>query len=85
MLHSTGKRLRPEWFKRFMLDPYAFKPGTLMPKFYPDGKSTRPEIADGDVDKQIDGMWHYLAKGRTVRKPMACAARRSSCRSKTKP
>ena len=48
LLHSTGKRLRPEWFKRFLLDPYAFKPGTLMPKFYPDGKSTRPEIADGD-------------------------------------
>jgi cbb3-type cytochrome oxidase cytochrome c subunit len=69
LLHSTGKRLRPEWFKRFLLDPYAFKPGTLMPKFYPDGKSTRPEIADGDVDKQIDGMWHYLAKGRNVRKP----------------
>ena len=69
LLHSTGKRLRPEWFKRFLLDPYAFKPGTLMPKFYPDGKSTRPEIADGDVDAQIDGMWHYLAKGRNVRKP----------------
>ncbi len=69
LLHSTGDRLRPEWFKRFMLDPYSFKPGTLMPKFYPDGKSTRPEIAEGDVDAQIDGMWHYLAKGRNVRKP----------------
>jgi cbb3-type cytochrome oxidase cytochrome c subunit len=69
LLHSTGERLRPEWFKRFLLDPYAFKPGTLMPKFYPDGKSTRPEIAGGDVDAQIDGMWHYLAKGRNVRKP----------------
>jgi mono/diheme cytochrome c family protein len=69
LLHSTGERLRPEWFKRFMLDPYAFKPGTLMPKFYPDGKSTRPEIAEGDVDAQVDAMWHYLAKGRNVRKP----------------
>ena len=69
MLHSTRERLRPEWFKRFLLDPYAFKPGTLMPKFYPDGKSTRPEIADGDVDAQLDALWHYLAKGRNVRKP----------------
>lgn len=69
MLHSTGKRLRPEWFAHFMKDPFAFKPGTLMPKFFPGGKSTRPEIADGDVDKQIAGLWHYLAKGRNVRKP----------------
>lgn len=69
LLHSTGERLRPAWFKQFVLDPYAFKPGTLMPKFYPGGKSTRPEIADGDVDAQLDGLWHYLAKGRNVRKP----------------
>lgn len=69
LLHSTGERLRPAWFKRYMLDPYAFKPGTLMPKFYPGGESTRPEIAGGDVDAQLDGLWHYLAKGRNVRKP----------------
>lgn len=69
LVHSTGKRLRPEWFAGFLRHPYRFKPATLMPKFYPDGKSTRPEIADGDPQKQIDAMWHYLAKGRNVRKP----------------
>jgi hypothetical protein len=69
LVHSTGKRLRPEWFAGFMRHPFQFKSATLMPQFYPDGKSTRPEIADGDPQKQIDAMWHYLAKGRNVRKP----------------
>lgn len=69
LVHSTRKRLRPEWFSHFVRDPFRFKPNTLMPKFYPGGKSTRPEIADGDPDKQIDAMWHYLAKGRNVRRP----------------
>ncbi|MFN3244107.1 MAG: hypothetical protein ACE37K_21550 [Planctomycetota bacterium] len=69
LLHSTGERLRPEWFVHFMKDPFAFKPGTLMPQFFPGGTSTRPELADGDVDAQLAGLWHYLAKGRNVRKP----------------
>lgn len=69
LVHSTGKRLRPEWFAGFLRHPFRFKPVTLMPQFFPDGKSTRPEIADGDAQKQIDAMWHYLAKGRNVRKP----------------
>lgn len=69
LVHSTGKRLRPEWFAGFLRHPFRFKSATLMPQFYPDGKSTRPEIADGDPQKQIDAMWHYLAKGRNVRKP----------------
>lgn len=69
LVHSTGKRLRPEWFAGFLRHPFRFKSATLMPKFYPNGKSTRPEIAGGDPQKQIDAMWHYLAKGRNVRKP----------------
>lgn len=69
LVHSTGKRLRPEWFAAFLRDPFRFKPITLMPEFYPDGKSTRPEIVDGDPQRQIDAMWHYLAAGRNVGKP----------------
>jgi len=69
LVHSTGKRLRPEWFSAFLRDPFEFKAITLMPKFYPNGKSTRPEFADGDPQQQIDAMWHYLAAGRNVGKP----------------
>ncbi|MCR9243957.1 MAG: c-type cytochrome [bacterium] len=69
LVHSTGRRLRPEWFAQFLLDPVRFRPGTLMPQFFPGGKSTRPELGDGDSSKQIAGMWHYLATGRNVRQP----------------
>ena len=69
LVHSTGERLRPEWFAGFLRDPYRYKPTTLMPQFFPDGKSTRPEFVDGDTKQQIEAMWHYLAEGRNVRQP----------------
>ncbi|MCB9877843.1 MAG: c-type cytochrome [Planctomycetes bacterium] len=69
LVHTTGERLRPEWFAHFLRDPFRFKPGTLMPHFFPGGVSTRPQFADGSVQRQIDAIWHYLAEGRNVRKP----------------
>ncbi len=69
LVDTTARRLRPEWFRAFLLSPPSFQPDTLMPRFFIDGKSTRPELGDGDVDHQIDAIWHYLAQGRNVRKP----------------
>ncbi len=69
LVASTGERLRPEWFHAFLRDPVRFRSGTLMPRFFVDGVSTRPELGGGDVQRQIDAMWHYLAEGRNVRKP----------------
>ncbi len=69
LVDSTGQRLRPQWFAHFLRNPYAFKPITLMPQFFPDGATTRPELGDGDVARQIDAMWHYLGEGRNVRRP----------------
>ena len=69
LVASTGRRLRPEWFHHFMLAPFKFRPGSFMPQFFVDGTSVRPNIADGDPDRQIAAMWHYLAEGRNTRKP----------------
>ncbi|MEZ6036125.1 MAG: cytochrome c [Planctomycetota bacterium] len=69
LVYSTGERLQPQWFAHFLRDPFRFKPGTLMPHFFPGGVSTRPQFADGDVQRQVDAIWHYLAEGRNVRKP----------------
>ena len=69
LVESTGDRLRPEWFHHFMLAPFRFRPGSFMPQFFVDGTSVRPNIADGDPDRQIAAMWHYLAAGRNTRKP----------------
>ncbi len=69
LVDSTAQRLRPEWFAHFLRTPLEFKPGTLMPQYFPGGVSVRPELGGGDTARQIDAMWHYLAGGRNVRKP----------------
>lgn len=69
LVHTTGERLRPEWFAHYLRDPYRFSPNTLMPHFFPDGRSTRQELGDGDAQRQIDALWHYLAAGRNGRRP----------------
>ncbi len=66
---STVKRLEPDWFYRYMLDPIAFQPGTIMPRFFPNGESTRKDLGDGDAKRQIHAIWHYLSEGRNARKP----------------
>lgn len=69
LVDSTGQRLRPEWFRHFLQAPAKFRPGTLMPQFFVDGVSARPQLGGGDVARQLDAIWHYLAEGRNVRKP----------------
>ena len=69
LVESTAERLRPQWFAHFLRAPLRMKPGTLMPEYFPGGVSVRPEFGGGDVARQIDAMWHYLAQGRNVGKP----------------
>ena len=37
---QMAKQLRPEWFRQYLLEPTALRPGTRMPGFWPDGKAT---------------------------------------------
>ncbi len=64
-LRTTGERLRPEWFRQYLLNPAAYRPGTLMPPFWPGGKSSIPALLDGDTEKQIATIWDFCkeAKG----------------------
>ena len=34
-----------------------------MPSFWPEGKSLRKDILDGDTDRQVGAIWAYLSKG----------------------
>ncbi len=74
LVESTAQRLRPQWFAHFLRAPLRMKPGTLMPQFFPDGVSVRPELGGGDAARQIDAIWHYLAQGRNVGKPSGMRA-----------
>ena len=59
-LASTPQRLRYAWFRQYLLDPAAYRPGTLMPALWPDGRSTQPDILGGDTDRQIAALWAYF-------------------------
>jgi len=62
-LLEVGRRIKPEWFHAFLLDPNKIRPGTRMPTAWPDGKSFFPNVQNGSVDKQIDSIWAYLKTG----------------------
>lgn len=57
------KRLQPEWFYAWLADPQKLKPRTRMPTVWFDGKSAFPKIQEGDMSRQIDAIWAYLAAG----------------------
>jgi len=58
-LKHAAERLRAPWFRDYLIDPAAFRPGTRMPAFWPNGK---PSINGhgGSTERQIDSIWAYL-------------------------
>jgi mono/diheme cytochrome c family protein len=69
LVHMTT-RLRKDWFVRYLLEPASLRPGTRMPTFWPEGKSVRKDILDGDTPKQIDALWAYLGEGGKAQLPL---------------
>ncbi len=59
-LDQSQKRLRYEFFHRWLDDPTRVTPGTKMPKYTTDGKSPLTQHFDGDARKQFDALWEYL-------------------------
>ncbi len=62
-LSTTTERLRFEWFKTSLIAPQTMRPGTLMPSFWPNGKSGNPNILAGDTNQQIASLWQFLKEG----------------------
>ncbi|HQZ26526.1 MAG TPA: cytochrome c [Verrucomicrobiales bacterium] len=65
-LSSLDKRLRPEWFREYLLDPAGYRAGTLMPPLWPGGKSSVPDVLGGDTEKQIGAIWSFIRDGEGV-------------------
>ena len=64
-------RLQRSFFFRWMRLPASVDPQTKMPAFWDDsGKSPLAEILDGDSEKQINAVWHYLRLGEKMPKPV---------------
>lgn len=68
-LTLSPERLRPEWFAKYLLDPGALRPGTRMPSYFEDGKSTYPKLFGGNPQQQIEAMWIYLREADRTRLP----------------
>lgn len=66
---TSYQRLQPAWFKQFMLNPAAYRPGIIMPSFWPGGKALQPEILGGDTDAQLGALWLNFSLGRSARDP----------------
>ncbi|WAC19322.1 DUF1080 domain-containing protein [Luteolibacter sp. SL250] len=64
----TG-RLRPDWFRRYLVDPQSLRPGTRMPSFWPHGIAANRDILGGDTDRQLDAIWDYLSGGAAADPP----------------
>ncbi len=62
-LQTMTKRVREDWFHRYLQDPTVYRPGTRMPSGFIDGKSIAPEILDGVPANQLAAMWAYLGEG----------------------
>lgn len=66
---TSFQRLQPTWFYQFMINPGAHRPGIIMPTYWPDGNAVQTDILDGDTDKQLRALWHYISLGRSARDP----------------
>lgn len=68
-LMTTFPRLEPAYFNRYLRNPGAFRPRTIMPSAWPDGVAVHTTILDGDTDKQIAAIWYYLSLGTSAADP----------------
>lgn len=62
-LDRMYERLRWDWFRRYLPDPAALRPGTRMPSFWPEGRAANTEILNGDVDQQIRAIFAWMKDG----------------------
>jgi mono/diheme cytochrome c family protein len=63
------ERLQRDYYYRWMRNPLSIDPQTKMPVYFEDGKSPLTEILDGDAEKQLTAVWHYLRLGEKMPPP----------------
>lgn len=63
------RRLRHDWFHRYLRNPQAYRPGTRMPAAWPDGVSLLPKVLSGDTTQQIEAIWSFLSDGSNAAEP----------------
>jgi cytochrome c2 len=62
-LNNMNRRLREDWFYRYLADPQVYRRGTRMPAAWPNGMAIIKEVLDADTPKQMQAVWAYLSDG----------------------
>ncbi len=68
-LLTSYERLQPEWFNSYLRNPGAFRPRTVMPTAWPNGRAVFTTILEGDTNQQIEAIWYYLSLGTSAADP----------------
>jgi mono/diheme cytochrome c family protein len=68
-LTVMAQRLQRDWFHQYLLQPQQFSPNTLMPTYWINGQSQKPEILEGRTNDQIEALWLYLSEGYSAGEP----------------
>ncbi len=58
-LSNIGNRLTAEWLREYLINPAAYRPGTLMPSFWPNGTASNLQICGGNTDLQIASIYSF--------------------------
>jgi mono/diheme cytochrome c family protein len=58
-LSTMAQRLQERWLRDYLINPAAYRPGTLMPSFWPEGKSFNPNLLGGDTERQIAAIFKF--------------------------
>jgi mono/diheme cytochrome c family protein len=62
-LQTMSRRLREDWFFRYMIDPQVYRPGTRMPTGFPNGQAAIRDVYEGKPDLQLAAIWAFLKEG----------------------
>ena len=84
-LQTMTRRLRRDWFHRYLLDPQTYRPGTRMPAAWPNGRSVVPDVLDGRPATQIEAIWLYLSQAAAAPIPSGLIAGRMELKPRTEP
>jgi mono/diheme cytochrome c family protein len=60
-LSEMSKRVRYDWYRRWLEQPQRISPGTRMPTVFTGGRSPLMKVLGGNADAQAEAMWGYLA------------------------
>lgn len=62
-LQTMTRRVREDWFFRYMVNPEVYRPGTRMPSAFIDGKVAVKDLYHGDPGRQLLAIWTFLKAG----------------------